>query len=275
MRDFDFIFSLGNACACSQALRRLGMQFATYPFDWVVGSTLTRRADLLVNGFKGWIDEDSLELTDVMTGALNRRIYRNRQTGITFVHDFPICGSLRENLPEVSVRYARRIDRLNAILSKPGRVLAVYMELPFRSPESDDELVRVQRTIQMRFPAVEFHLLYFGQDDTAVESCERTISRNVIRVSLDCHSCGGYGHEHEIDLKPVMEYLGSHVHTDDGRTAEEKLAYAAAKASQNRKKWGHGLHAFINKRMYRIYRNLERILIRRGVLPPTQRPLDL
>ena len=33
-KEYDFAFSLGFSCACSESLRAEGLQFASCPFDW-------------------------------------------------------------------------------------------------------------------------------------------------------------------------------------------------------------------------------------------------
>ena len=52
VKKYDFVFSIGEACSCTQVLRQQGLQNASYPFDWLFGSTLVKRCEILANEFK-------------------------------------------------------------------------------------------------------------------------------------------------------------------------------------------------------------------------------
>ena len=56
--EYDLAFSVGQACACSLTLRTARLQFASFPFDWLASSTLTRRIDLLVRRFDHWLEKE-------------------------------------------------------------------------------------------------------------------------------------------------------------------------------------------------------------------------
>ena len=47
--DYDFVFSLGQACTCSMTLRHAGLQFASFPLDWVSGGSLASRTALVAS----------------------------------------------------------------------------------------------------------------------------------------------------------------------------------------------------------------------------------
>ena len=49
MKEYDLAFSLGSSCGVSQALRAAGLQFASYPLDWL-GSRDVRRVAKVVAG---------------------------------------------------------------------------------------------------------------------------------------------------------------------------------------------------------------------------------
>ena len=52
---YDLVFSLGQLCACSQALRTANLQFASYPLDWVGGSPIEVCASLVASRFENHI----------------------------------------------------------------------------------------------------------------------------------------------------------------------------------------------------------------------------
>ena len=49
---YDLIFSMGEACSCSEAIRRLNYQDFSYPFDWVANLTFLERNIML--GYRGY-----------------------------------------------------------------------------------------------------------------------------------------------------------------------------------------------------------------------------
>lgn len=66
MRKYDFIFGIGRACACSQSLRRAGLQLLSLPWDWLAinpkpeGSDLHIRLHIMENGFSDWLNKEDL-----------------------------------------------------------------------------------------------------------------------------------------------------------------------------------------------------------------------
>ena len=42
MKAYDFIFGLGAGCSVSQSLRDAGLQFASYPLDWIAAPGITK-----------------------------------------------------------------------------------------------------------------------------------------------------------------------------------------------------------------------------------------
>ena len=53
---YDLVFSLGQACACSLTLRTANLQLASFPLDWLADGTLPSRVDLLIRRFDHWLD---------------------------------------------------------------------------------------------------------------------------------------------------------------------------------------------------------------------------
>ena len=67
MKNYDFVFGLGRACACTQSLRSAGLQLLSLPWDWITyqltpqGPDLLLRVDLIASGFAGWFEEEDLK----------------------------------------------------------------------------------------------------------------------------------------------------------------------------------------------------------------------
>ena len=59
-KQYDLIFGIGEACLCSQALRNDNLQVFSYPFDWVYGTLLHNRVEILTNRFKDFFNKEDL-----------------------------------------------------------------------------------------------------------------------------------------------------------------------------------------------------------------------
>lgn len=83
MKAYDFVFSLGAACSCSQSLRLANLQFASFPCDWLWGRSPVVRAKALTGGFDALLDESRLVKHGV-PWKLEHESWRNLDTGIVF-----------------------------------------------------------------------------------------------------------------------------------------------------------------------------------------------
>ena len=61
-KEYDFYFSLGGSCATTQILRHCHLQFASYPFDWIAGSDIVSRAQIICSGFLDSLRKESQKL---------------------------------------------------------------------------------------------------------------------------------------------------------------------------------------------------------------------
>ena len=52
MKEYDLAFSLGSSCGVSQALRAAGLQFASYPLDWLGSRDVRRVAKVVAGNFE-------------------------------------------------------------------------------------------------------------------------------------------------------------------------------------------------------------------------------
>ncbi len=105
--------SLGYFCSIALDLEKLGLRASSSPFDWVVSD------------FEGVILSIQERLTDfceykyLSQNREKRHIYKNTKYNIDFHHDFSKYRSLSEQLPNVSQKYRRRIDRFFKTITEP------------------------------------------------------------------------------------------------------------------------------------------------------------
>lgn len=119
---YDCICSFGNACFCANALDLAGLRKFSCPFDWIAGSDLPARTDLVLNDFPDFMNPADFEYTGA---AAN---YRNTRTGFLFVHDFKRGGDFAAEFPNVREKYQRRTARLIQRLGVAQRTLILYSD---------------------------------------------------------------------------------------------------------------------------------------------------
>ena len=168
--EYDFIFGLGRACACSQSLRLANLQLLSMPWDWIGifpkpnGPDILHRIAIIESGFKGWLQEEDLEFVSHVA-ANGKDQYRNKRFNIIYPHDFPRDIPLHQSFPIVKAKYDRRISRFSRLLAKAKRnVLVVYMDAP-TGPKTDVDTCReAQRRLQALYPHVKVDFLMFTLD---------------------------------------------------------------------------------------------------------------
>ena len=183
VKKYDVIFSLGSACLCSQTLRKLHLQFCSYPLDWITGDDFSNRIDLLASGFKDFFNKEDFALHPEWKET-KTDVYKNKRTGIIFPHDFPRNIPLESSYPDVKAKYDRRISRLIGNIEKNDRILIVYIDKPAKEQNavSDETLKNGHARIVSRFPEKHIDLLYvFCSDDVR----EQKIGDHIFKFSFD------------------------------------------------------------------------------------------
>lgn len=129
---FDFVFSLGSACLSTQSLRKTNLQFASYPFDWLAGGTICKRAEIISSDFSSFMQKKNLKDLKIDNNARTNlcEVYEDTKNGIILNHDFAYGKTLDETFDEVRKKYDRRIERLMANINSGKNILACYIEVP-------------------------------------------------------------------------------------------------------------------------------------------------
>ena len=139
---YDLVFSLGAACACSVALRRAKLQFASFPLDWLALGTPLSRAKLVASHFEGWLEKDDFKYlgTNPVNGL---GMFDNVRTGLKHLHDFA-DGPIEKSYDTVRAKYARREARLYDLAEKSRRILCAYVSRPTVEPVPPETLKAVE-----------------------------------------------------------------------------------------------------------------------------------
>lgn len=259
---YDFAFSLGGTCTAAESLRRAGMQFASFPFDWAGGEDVLVHAQLVADDFRRFLPPDQLAYHGP-NEEQNGDIYVNQENGVAFYHDFAFNTPLAESYPPIRAKYDRRIKRLSERMTKGGKILAMFIQAPGKPISSDYDLKRAAELIRGRYPQADLDLLYvylvpqkrFGQSEVV------TVDEHVFKVGFDIAMPGFYD-ARVADRKKIISMLKSLFPQGirDYRTPEERAEwqrrmrekkFAAMHAGTW---WEYAVNNF-NWRLFRHFRN--------------------
>ena len=244
---YDLVVGFGKACSCSQTLRRAGLQFLSFPMDWITPTfgqpgwdhDLRHRADVLASGFGGWLRIEDFEFHGNHTNGMGK--YWNTRHGLMFLHDFPADVPLNESFPSVAAKYARREKRLLGLIGKSSRVLIARLDRPdldYRTPLDDCRYAR--ELLSKTFAPTTFDLLLV-QPDPGVppeRASLETVEPGIFRLSFAYRDIrpGADAAIPRLDLtSAVVERFFS---VREYRTAEEIAAHRAKKRQKRWAKYG-------------------------------------
>ena len=219
---YDFAFSLGQACTCSLTLRAANLQFASFPLDWVAEGTILSRAGLVASRFAGWLEKDDFEYKG-RNPKNGMGMFTNTRTGLRHPHDFS-DGPIEASYGEAREKYRRREARFLDMMTRSRRVLVVYVTRPDEIPAQLDDVVKARNILAEAFPDSTFDLIRFmhrqGLDfaDRIVDSPAPHITEIV------------FDYRHPVsDVNPqktAQALMDFGITVTDYRTDKEKAAYA-------------------------------------------------
>lgn len=194
MKSYDFVVSIGEACFVSVELIDCNLQRIEekFPLDQTRGimwdkcgrGGLAGNVRLICNGFRDFLNEKDLEERGI-DHTTHKRWVVNKETGMSFRHDFPIDTPLAESYPAILRKYKERIISFYQKICHSERVLFVYMSQLEGFP--DALLLEQQQKLQERFPKQEVDMLYIMQKSgfAPSEYEERQLSAHVLRIDMD------------------------------------------------------------------------------------------
>lgn len=116
-KTYDLIIPIGSKCKCSFNLRRLHLQYESFPFDWIYIKNPDVVEKLLQTDFKDFLLEKNLRLRSKQPRFDE---VDDLATGIYSAHDFDTGRSIHECYPAVKAKYDRRIAKLKTKLTRRG-----------------------------------------------------------------------------------------------------------------------------------------------------------
>lgn len=242
--EYDLIFSIGEACSCSQSIRAARLQYASFPWDWLLLPTLPGRARMICEGFGDWLlEEDMRRISD--NGDTDQ--YENTRNGILFYHDFPKGVPLAESFPAVKAKYDRRIARLTRLIEEAKRpILVVRVDSPAKAsvPATLDDCRLCREMLSRRWPGKSFEMCLFSMDRGRrfSDRLEEEPEEGLLHVAFDYASRVPDAPAFAVDLPTMGAFLRARFSVRDYRTPGEMREY---KALRKRRKYAkEGVRGF-------------------------------
>ena len=255
---YDLIFGIGAACSCSQSLRAAGLQFASFPWDWIGFPSMPERAKIMCEGYKGWMEMEDLEYLGPSNGK-GKAQYRNRKNGILSNHEFLMGVPLAETFPAVKERYDRRIARLDRLIRSARRpVLVLRLDTPAKAgvPTPLEDCRECRRILSEGYPGIRFEvcLISLDHERTFADRLEEEVEPGLLHVAFDYADHTPGVPDFTVDFNLLAPFLKSRFSVRDYRTPEEKRAW---RETCRRKKYEKaGVSSFWGLAMHRIRKHL-------------------
>ncbi len=261
---YDLILPIGEACSCSQSLRTAGLQFASFPWDWIAMHNIHNLIELDCAGGKDFMRKEDLVRQEPKDDH-PMDFYHNVRLNIYYNHDFPRGVPLDESFPAVAAKYARRFKRQNNLLQNARKpVLLLRIDSPIMNATTFDECRYARQWMAENFHGKRFEVCLFNLDrDRPFSSrTEEEVEPGFFHVVFDYadHSPGAAAYN--VNQKAIAEIMKRHFSVRDYRTSEEKRAYREKMRAKQFAK--DGVSTAFGYRMYRLKRRLQKLFGKRG-----------
>lgn len=267
---YDVAFSMGAACSCTQGLRDAGLQYLSFPFDWLYGADLPARTDLLCAEFEGLLDLEDLEY--VQKNPFNDKdLYRNVRNQLVFNHDFPSGVPVADSIGAVKEKYKRRGDRLLSLIRKANRILLVWISTPAmpKAPAGQwrRTVDRCAEALQRKFGRGKTFDFCILEHDAAIPFDERAfvpLGEHALYTTFAYKDNRPGAQPYSVIAKDVAAVLGELFAVGDYRTEVELHRYEEilkTRRSEARvRKFGadRGIRMFWGKLAYKIRKHFKK-----------------
>ena len=229
MKTYDFAFGLGRACACTQTMRRAGLQYLSLPWDWIAvdfdhnSPDLLYRVDIICNDFRDWFNREDFVYRGPNAGP-GKDHYQNARNGVIFLHDFPKGVPLDESFPAIKEKYARRVARfLQMIKSAQGPILVVCMDSPMASSTPIGDCLIARKRLIEHFPGAQFEFLKITLEPgrSLTDKIDETPAEGLYHIAFDYKDYRPGRKEYDVDQVTVAELLKERFAVRDYRTTNE------------------------------------------------------
>ena len=170
-KTYDAVWPMGQWCAPTMAMKKVGLRSASGPFDWMgrdrpFGSYV----DLLTTGFKGFFLKENMKKLGDVPGEGTEH-WKDTKQGWEIRHEFKAGVPFDTNYANFHALVARRSERLFKSLRSGGRLLFAHWRAQGRY--NREEVVADARRLREAFPGTEIDLLVIETEKFASGvSCE-------------------------------------------------------------------------------------------------------
>jgi len=207
-KQYDLIVSFGEACSCTQCLRKAGMQKASYPYDWISGPSFLDRIKIFLSKFDRFFDKKDLK--ENLPVSSDCHVYTNTYNNFCFCHDFIGRNTTLENsYLDAYNKYVRRINRLFNNIQNSDNTLIVYMEYPINRywvKITNEEIIKYFGLIMKSYKNID--LLYIAYDQSLKQGILRKekLTENVNKWTGNYKSKNAK-YDYEVDEKLIVKAL--------------------------------------------------------------------
>lgn len=260
---YDLAIPLGEACSSTETLREAGLQYLSFPYDWLANAEvdteraihdLVTRATQVAERFDGWFDAADFKFV-ASTPANKKDVFINTKLGLIFNHDFPMGMEFSEAFKLVHNRFRKRIRRFLSLLDGAKRVLIFRLERPADKilkpmPTSLDDCREARRILSEAYPHAKFDVILFaferGRDekDMIIEEIEPGLKR----ITFDYHNYAPGFLEYAVRVDKTAEIVKRYASVVDYRTDEEKAAYRKLRLKKRLNKFLKPFKRIFNRR---------------------------
>lgn len=204
-KKYDLIFGIGEACSCTQSLRKYNLQIQSFPFDWLYGSNFLGRCKILAQQFSCFFEKKDLKDTNRVNNDKNNpcEVYYNCYNDIFFNHDFLVTEKFNDIYPLIKEKYDRRINRLLKKIEKSRRVLVVYLETPISNhPKIENqEILDGYDIVKKAFPYAKMDLIYISNSKKQIK--QEALNEHIYKFILPYKSLQKDAVDYAVDFEKL------------------------------------------------------------------------
>jgi len=246
---YDFAFGLGIVCSCSETLRAAGMQYLSFPYDWITTTAddpeerdrdILYRVREICDGFSTWFRPDDFKFQQHLP-EIGKDQYANTRLKLLFNHDFVTGVPYEKAFPLVTEKYRRRGNRLIAGIRAAKRVLILHVDRPDRTDVERADIVRQsQQELERHFASTRFDFFLLSYEKGLPLEKRRTeiLGDGITRVTFDYRDYTPGKQPYQVDIRTTGALLASMFQVRDYRTRAEKRKFRQQKWEKRCKKAG-------------------------------------
>ena len=174
-KQYRRFISLGGCCPVAQDLERLGLRDLSMPFDWMI-TDFEGVINAIEHRFEGLLDYENLVQFENV-----HQYYKNTLYNCDFFHDSDSYRSLKEQLPNVNLKYRKRIDNFYKFISQPTLFIRYIADDVNTKDYSYDysEMKYIDENYEQILDVLRKHN---GDNDIIFIANEGVVSQNAIKI---------------------------------------------------------------------------------------------